>query len=206
MFRFTKTAMIFADKVRAGHIVKVDNKFYKVTGSSRSQKGQLAASYNVKATDVFSGKFKEFSVSQSHDFTEVRFERVRMLFSGFDDDDMACFVYPEHTAEAGKEVNLKGDSLPDGQQKFLACGMPVDILHLFDDAEDGAKDQWIDIHVPSSYNYTVEKIAVKGLYKMAHLAECDGLVSVPDAVQVGDTIKVILKPDGTASFGGRVGA
>ena len=148
------------------------------------------------------GKFKEFTVSQSHDFAEVRYERVRLLFSGFDDLDFACFVYPEHSAEAGKEVNIKGDSLPEGQQKYLACGMPIDILHLFND-EDETKDQWIDINMPSSYTYTVEKVAIKGLYKMAHLVECDGLVSVPDAVQVGDAIKVVLKPDGTASFSGR---
>lgn len=50
----------------------------------------------------------------------------------------------------------------------------------------------------------MEKIVVKGLYKMASLVECDGVIGVNDTIQPGDKIKVVIKQDGTAAFGGRV--
>lgn len=189
--------------MRAGIILKIDKRHYRVVGSTRSQKGQNAASFNVKLVEVGTGRKKEVTAAQGHDFEEARAERVRLLFSGFDDDDQACFVYPEHSQLAGTEVNLPGDSLPDLQQQFLCCGMPVDALHILPDEDANTEEKWCEVMMPSSYNYTVEQINMKGLYKMAVLKECDGTVSVNDTVQIGEVIKVILKPDGTASFGGR---
>lgn len=196
---------IFSDKLRAGMIITIDKKYYRVMANTRSQKGQNAASYNIKLTEVGSAKKKEVTASQGHDFQEVRAERVRLLFSGFDDDDKACFVFPEHSSDAGKEVNIQGDSLPDIQQKFLAVGMPVDVLHIVPEEEDGkeGKDIWSEVVMPSSYNFTVEKISLKGMYKMASFVECDGIISVNDSVQLGEKVKVIIKPDGTATFGGK---
>ncbi|ESL09890.1 hypothetical protein TRSC58_02385 [Trypanosoma rangeli SC58] len=197
---------VFADKTRAGMIFLIDKRFYRVVGNTRSQKGQNAASFNIKLVEVGTGRKKEVTAGQGHDFAQVRAERVRLLFSGFDDDDVACFVYPEHTADAGKEVNIPGDSLPEVQQKFLSCGMPVDVLHIVPDEDDApdAKDIWAEVVMPSSYTYTVEKISLKGMYKMASFKECDGLVSVNESVQINDKVKVMIKPDGTAAFGGRV--
>lgn len=91
--------------------------------------------------------------------------------------------------------------------------MPVDVLHIIpdnDDVGDGdvnaqdAKEIWAEVNIPTSYTYTVEKIVLKGLYKMASLVECDGMIGVNDTIQPGDKIKVIIKQDGTAAFGGRV--
>ncbi|KAG8345684.1 hypothetical protein TRVL_03484 [Trypanosoma vivax] len=196
---------VFSDKVRAGMILKVDKRYYRVLANTRSQKGQNAASFNIKLTEVGTGRKKEVTAGHGHDFSEVRSERVRLLFSGFDDDDMACFVYPEHSSEAGKEINIPGDSLPEVQQKFLCCGMPVDVLHIIPDEDEshGEEDRWAEVVMPSSYIYTVEKLTLKGMYKMASFVECDGLLSVNDSVQVNDKVKVMIKPDGTAAFGGR---
>lgn len=194
---------IFADKVRAGTILRIDKKHYRVIGCTRSQKGQNAASFNVKLVEVGTGRKKEVTAAQGHDFEEARAERVRLLFSGFDNDDQACFVYPEHSQLAGTEVNLAAESLPDTTQQFLCCGMPVDLLHILPDEDLNQEEKWCEVMMPSSYNYTVEQINMKGLYKMAVLKECDGTVSVNDTVQIGEMIKVILKTDGTASFGGR---
>lgn len=188
-------------------VLRVDKKVYRVVANTRSQKGQNAASFNIKLTEVGTSRKKEVTAGQGHDFTEVRAERLRLLFSGFDDDDMACFVFPEHSPDAGKEVNLPGDSLPEVQQKFLACGMPVDILHIIPDEDvPDEKEIWTEVTMPSSYVYTVEKLTLKGLYKMASFVECDGTVSVNDQIQLGDKIKLIIKPDGTVSFGGRANA
>ena len=201
-FKATPNLHIFADKIRAGHIFKEANKIWRVLGNSRSQKGQMSATYNIKVAEIGNPlKTKEIRSSQGHDFPEVRCEKTKLLFSGFDDDDFACFVFPEHHSEAGKEVNIKGDSLPETHQKFLACGMPVDLLHVLPDEEDGVKEMWTEVSLPSSHTYTVEKIQLKGMYKMAVLEECDGTISVTDAVQIGDKIKVTIKPDGTAQFG-----
>lgn len=198
---------VFADKVRAGMILMVDKRFYRVLANTRSQKGQNAASFNIKLVEVGTARRKEVTAGQGHDFEEVRAERVRLLFSGFDDDDFACFVYPEHSTQAGEEVNLPGTSLPETQQQFLCCGMPCDILHISpDDENPDDKGIWSEVVMPSSYVYTVEKITLKGLYKMASLVECDGTISVNDQIQLGDKIKVVIKPDGTATFGGRATA
>mmetsp|Transcript_61896 Transcript_61896/g.71987 ORF Transcript_61896/g.71987 Transcript_61896/m.71987 type:complete len:228 (+) Transcript_61896:67-750(+) len=198
---------IFSDKVRAGMILQLDKRFFRVVANARSQKGQNAASYNIKLSEVGTGKKKEVTAGQGHDFTEVKAERVRLLFSGFDDNDMACFVFPEHAAEAGKEINIPGDSLPDVQQKFLCTGMPVDLLHIMPDEEvvEGEKgsDFWSEVVMPTSWNYTVEKVTLKGMYKMASFIECDGLVSVNDSVQLGEKIKIVIRPDGTAAFSGK---
>lgn len=196
---------VFSDKVRAGMVLGVDKRYYRVMANTRSQKGQNAASYNIKLAEVGTGKRKEVTAGQGHDFTEIRCERVRLIFSGFDDDDKACFVYPEHASEAGKEVNIPGDSLPELQQKYLCVAMPVDVLHIMPEDESGtvAEDLWSEVIMPSSYAYTVEKITLKGLYKMASFVECDGLVSVNDGVQALEKIRVMFKPDGTAAFGGK---
>ena len=204
-------------------ILTVDRKYYRVTANTRAQKGQLAASFNVKLVEIGSGKKKEVTAAQGHDFQEVRSERIRLLFSGFDDDDMACFVYPEHSADAGKEINLPGDSLPEIHQKFLCCGMPVDVLHITLDEDEVKKDAasttgkpaaastgsntstdiWCEVLMPTSYVYTVEKLVLKGMYKMAAFEECDGMVSVNDSVQTKDKIKISLRLDGTAVFAGK---
>ncbi|GET89272.1 hypothetical protein, conserved [Leishmania tarentolae] len=202
----TQQRGVFADKVRAGMVLRVDKRVYRVVANTRSQKGQNAASFNIKLTEVGTSRKKEVTAGQGHDFTEVRAERVRLLFSGFDDDDFACFVFPSHSPDAGKEVNIPGDSLPEVQQKFLACAMPVDILHIIPDDDTSEKEMWTEITMPSSYIYTVEKITLKGLYKMAAFVECDGTVSVNDQIQIGERIKVVIKPDGTVSFGGRANA
>ncbi|KAG5500243.1 hypothetical protein JIQ42_04578 [Leishmania sp. Namibia] len=194
---------VFADKVRAGMVLRVDKRVYRVVANTRSQKGQNAASFNIKLTEVGTSRKKEMTAGQGHDLTEVRAERVRLLFSGFDDDDFACFVFPAHSPDAGKEVNIPGDSLPEVQQQFLACGMPVDILHIIPDEDSSDKEMWTEITMPSSYVYTVDKITLKGLYKMASFVECDGTVSVTDQIQLGEKIKVVIKPDGTVAFGGR---
>lgn len=200
---FASQRSVFADKVRAGMILKVDKKHFRVVGCTRSQKGQNAASFNIKLSEVNTGRKKEVTAAQGHDFEETRAERVRLLFSGFDDDDFACFVYPEHSSEAGKEINLPGSSLPEQQQLFLCCGMPVDLLHILADEDAQEEERWCEVMLPNSYAYTVEQLQMKGMYKMAVLKECDGTVSVNDTVQIGDKIKVVLKLDGTASFGGR---
>nr|CCC89660.1 conserved hypothetical protein [Trypanosoma congolense IL3000] len=196
---------VFSDRVRAGMILKVDKKYYRVLANTRSQKGQNAASFNIKLTEVGTGRRKEVTAGHGHDFAEARAERVRLLFSGFDDEDLACFVYPEHSSDAGKEVNIPGDSLPEVQQQFLCCGMPVDVLHITpeEDESPGEKEIWAEVVMPSSYVYTVDKLTLKGMYKMASFVECDGLISVNDSVQVNDKVKVLIKPDGTAAFGGR---
>lgn len=200
-FRATPSLFLFADKIRAGHIFKDQNKLWRVLSNTRSQKGQLAATYNIKAAEVGNAvKTKDFRANQGHDFPEVRTEKIRLLFSGFDDDDFACFVFPEHHSDAGKEINIKGDSLPEQHQKFLACGMSVDVLHVLPDEDDGVKEMWTEVSLPSSHVYTVEKIQLKGMYKMGLLEECDGTVSVTDAVQIGDKIKINLKTDGTSQF------
>ncbi len=58
--------------------------------------------------------------------------------------------------------------------------------------------------MPSNIEATVERLSAKGIYKIATFKECDGDVTVTDNVQLGDKIKVIVRPDGTASFGGKV--
>ncbi|KPA79658.1 putative mitochondrial hypothetical protein [Leptomonas pyrrhocoris] len=198
---------VFADKVRAGMVLRVDKKVFRVVANTRSQKGQNAASFNIKLTEVGTARKKEVTAGQGHDFSEVRAERIRLLFSGFDDDDFACFVFPEHSPDAGKEINIPADSLPEVQQKFLACGMPTDVLHIIPDEDvQDDKEVWTEITMPSSYVYTVEKLTLKGLYKMASFVECDGTVSVNDQIQLGDKVKLVIKPDGTVSFGGRASA
>lgn len=189
-------------------ILRVDKRFWRVIGNSRSQKGQNAASYNIKLAEVGTGRKKEVTAGQGHDFPEVRAERVRLLFSGFDDLDQACFVFPEHSSDAGKEVNVPATSLPEIQQQFLCVGMPIDILHIMPEDDDGKEEQdiWAEVIMPTSYTYTVEKIALKGLYKMASFVECDGVVSVNDTVQLNEKVKVMMRPDGTAAFGGRASA
>ncbi|CCW64360.1 unnamed protein product [Phytomonas sp. EM1] len=201
----TAARWIFADKIRAGMVLKVDKRIYRVTASTRSQKGQNAASFNVKLAEVGSGRKKEVTAGQGHDFEEVRATRVRLLFSGFDDDDAACFVFPQHSSEAGREILLPASSLPEIQQNFLCCGMPVDLLRVLPDSDKPEESEiWMEPVMPSSYVYTVERITLKGLYKMASLVECDGVISVNDSVQIGEKVKVVLKPDGTAAFGGRI--
>ncbi|CCW70965.1 unnamed protein product [Phytomonas sp. Hart1] len=194
---------VFADKVRAGMILKLDARLYRVVASTRSQKGQNAASFNLKLHELGAGgRKKEVSAAQGHDFREIQAQRVRLWFSGFDDHDDGCFVFPPHHAEAGREVNLPAQTLPALSQDFLCCGMPVDLLHVHADDEEGGAI-WTEPLLPSSFVYTVERIAMKGLYRMAALVECDGMVSVNDQVQIGEKIKVLLRPDGTAAFGGR---
>ena len=207
---FDSSRAIFADKVRAGNIVKDQGKYWRVVSNSRSQKGQGAASYHLKVSDVLSGKKKEFTSPANKDFPEARTERLKLLFSGFDDDDMACFVYPQHHNLAGQEINIPGTSLSDQLQKWLACGMPVDMLHIMGDDDEvvmtgGATttDHYCDIMIPSNYVYTVERLGIKGMYKLAFFEECDGSVTVSDNVQIGDKVKVTLRNDGTAGFGGK---
>ena len=202
---------IFADKVRAGHILKDQGKYWRCVSNSKSQKGQGAASFNLRLCDVATQKIRDAIAPPGKDFPEARTERLKMLFSGFDESDMACFVYPQHAALAGKEVNIPATTLSETLQKFLACGMPVDILHIHGDEEEAAasggaamSDLYCDLVMPSNYIYTIEKVGIKGMYKLAFFVECDGSVTVSDNVQVGDKIKVVIRPDGTASFAGKL--
>ncbi|CAD2217348.1 Elongation factor P (EF-P) KOW-like domain containing protein, putative [Angomonas deanei] len=59
---------IFADKVRAGMVLMVDKRYYRVLANTRSQKGQTAASFNIKLTEVGTGRKKEVTAGQGHDF------------------------------------------------------------------------------------------------------------------------------------------
>jgi translation elongation factor P/translation initiation factor 5A len=196
---------IFADKLKIGSIVQVDKRIWRVSSTGRSQKGQGVASFHIRLTELRTDKKKEMAVPAGVDFPEVKYERVKLLFSGFDDDDNACFVYPQHTVQAGKEVNVPATSLQEHHQKFLCVGMPVDLLHVMPEDEEG-DEMWAELNIPTGYDYTVDKLSMKGMYKMASFKECDGMVSVSDAVQPGDRIKVIIRPDGTASFNGKVGS
>lgn len=202
---------LVADRLRAGHIIKDQNKYWRVISNGRSQKGQGAASYHLKCAEVVGGKVREFTVPPGKDFPEARTERLKLLFSGFDDDDRACFVFPQHASNAGQEVNIPAASLSEQQQKYLCCGMPVDILHIQGDEEEAAAsggdkstDIYCDIMMPSSYVYTVEKLGIKGMYKIAHFVEADGNVTVSEHVQPGDKIKVVIRSDGTSSFQGKI--
>lgn len=195
---------IFADKLKVGAVIRLDKRVWRLVSTGKSQKGQGVAQYHLKFAEINTDKKKEIAVSATVDFPEVRYERVKLLFSGFDDDDNACFVYPQHSNSAGKEVNLPATKLQEHHQKFLACGMPVDLLHIIPEEDDGLDEIWGELNVPTNYEYTVEKLTMKGLYKMAVLKECDGMVSVSDVVQPNDRIKVIVRPDGTASFNGKV--
>lgn len=216
---------IFADKIRAGNIIKEQGRYYRCISNSRVQKGQGAASYHMKLHEVLTGKQKDMSAPSGKDFPEARTERLKVLFSGFDDDDNACFVYPQHSAQAGQEINIPGSTLPDHLQKWLACAMPVDMLHLMGDdddtttapapteggagakanagAADANKSHYCDIMIPTNYVYTVERLGIKGMYKLAYFEECDGSITVSDNVQIGDKLKVVLRGDGTAGFGGK---
>jgi translation elongation factor P/translation initiation factor 5A len=195
---------IYADRVRAGNIVRAEKKFWRVVSNTRSQKGQNAATYHLKMSEVPGDRKKEMSASQSTDFPEARYERLKLLFSGFDDDDFACFVYPQHATNAGEEINIAGAKLPEYQQKYLSTGMPVDMLHVFGDEDEQEPDIFCDIQLPTTNTYTVEKLSLKGMYKMASFVECDGSCSVSDVVQPGDKVRVVVRQDGSASFNGKL--
>eukprot|EP00758_Cryptobia_borreli_P012663 Tbor_TRINITY_DN5766_c2_g4::TRINITY_DN5766_c2_g4_i2::g.19733::m.19733 len=136
MFKRSLPIRIFADKLCPGQIITQDKRYWRVLSNQRSQEGQVSANYNIKVQEVGGIKQKDITASQGFDFTEVKYEKVRLLFSGFDENDYACFVYPEHHANSGKEVNIKGESLSEGLQKFLAVGMPSDLLHIITDDDD----------------------------------------------------------------------
>ena len=193
---------IMVDRAKTGLLCLLDKKLWRLNSVSKSQKGQGAAAFNIKLTELGGTRKKDMnSLPQSYDLPEVRYERVKLLFSGYDDDDNACFVYPQHSANAGEEVNIPATKLSEQHQQFLAVGMPVDIMHIGADEEMGISELWTDVNVPTSYEYTVENLRMKGMYKMAVLKECDGLVSVTDNIQPGDKIKVTIRPDGKCSFG-----
>jgi hypothetical protein len=59
---------------------------------------------------------------------------------------------------------------------------------------------WTELNIPTNYEYTVEGFTMKGVYKMANLKECDGVVSVSDNIQPGDKIRITLRTDGKAAF------
>ena len=201
---FGQQRQITADRLRAGTLVRYEKKTYRVQASAKSQKGQGAASFTVRMVEMESGKKKEVSsIPPSFDFPEVRAQRVKLLFSGFDDDDNACFVFPQHSPQAGEEVNIPATSLSEQHQKFLAVGMPVDILHIPEDEETQQKEKWTELSIPTNYQFTVENLHMKGMYKMASLKECDGVVSVTDNIQPNDQIKVTIRHDGTSSFAGK---
>lgn len=201
--RFEQKRDIYADKLRAGHILRIDKKYYRVISNGRSQKGQSTASFHCKMVEIGNNeRTKEVISNQTQDFVEARFERLRLLFSGFDDDDNACFVYPQHSNEAGREVNIPASKLPEVQQKFLAVMMPCDVLHIFAESDDEA-DYYGEVMMPTNWAYSVEKVRMKGMYKMAVFNECDGEITVGDQVGPGDKVKVIIRPDGSASFSGK---
>ena len=200
------------DKVRAGHIVVVDNKAWRVQQAAKSQKGQTGVTFKLKMKLVGGDKVKDVTAQQQTDLPEPPYERLKLLFSGFDDDDNACFVYPQHSAKAGQEVNIPASSLPQLHQDWLACGMPVDIMHIFGgDGEDadvklaGLKEFWGEAQLPGNYTYSVDKITMKAMTRHASFEECDGSIAVTDVVQPSDKVKVNLRTsDGGATFGGKV--
>ena len=203
---------ISGDKVRAGHIICVENKAWRVTQAAKSQKGQMGVTFKIKAKQVGSDRMKELTAQPQTDYPEVPYERLKLLFSGFDDDDNACFVHPQHSAKAGKEVNIPANQLPELHQNFLAVGMPVDVMHIFGgDSEEGADAKlaglpefYGEVTMPGNYTYTCEKIQMKAMTRHATFEECDGTVSVTDVIQPGDKVKVNLRhQEGAATFGGK---
>jgi translation elongation factor P/translation initiation factor 5A len=128
---FGQCRSVFMEKARAGMLVKYDKRIWRIASVTKAQKGQGAATFHVKLNELDSERKKEMSsVAASFDFPEVRYERVKFLFSGYDDDDNACFVYPQHSSKSGQEVNLPASKLKEQHQQFLAVGMPVDMLHI----------------------------------------------------------------------------
>jgi translation elongation factor P/translation initiation factor 5A len=198
---FGQCRSVFTEKARAGMLVKYDKRIWRIASVTKAQKGQGAATFHVKLNELDSERKKEMSsVAASFDFPEVRYERVKFLFSGYDDDDNACFVYPQHSSKSGQEVNLPASKLKEQHQQFLAVGMPVDMLHIGGEDEDDTKEVWTELNIPTNYEYTVEGFTMKGVYKMANLKECDGVVSVSDNIQPGDKIRITLRTDGKAAF------
>lgn len=205
MFRRTLMPSIFADRLRIGHIVKYEGKFWRVAKALRTQKGKNNASIHLKLDELIVGlgaRSKEISMGANQDVQEASYSRLRMVFSGFDDDDNACFVYPQDSVKSGQEINIPAVHLTPTQQNFLSVRMPCDLLQITDEGEDGGKEIYPEVKIPDSGIYTVERITAKAMFKFATLKECDGQVTVTDVIQPGDKIKVIIRVDG-GSFGGR---
>eukprot|EP00758_Cryptobia_borreli_P012662 Tbor_TRINITY_DN5766_c2_g4::TRINITY_DN5766_c2_g4_i1::g.19732::m.19732 len=152
MFKRSLPIRIFADKLCPGQIITQDKRYWRVLSNQRSQEGQVSANYNIKVQEVGGIKQKDITASQDFDFTEVKYEKVTLLFSRFDQNDYACFVYPEHHANSGKKVNIKCESLPEDLRKFLTLGMPCDLLHIITDEDDddnnnNNKDVWTELTI-----------------------------------------------------------
>ncbi|KNH05467.1 trans-sialidase [Perkinsela sp. CCAP 1560/4] len=210
---------IAADKVRAGHIVRYDKNFWRVGSAKRSQKGKNAAVIGLTLDGLGTKggiscygntKTKVVSVSCGVEFEEANYTRLKVLFSGFDENDMACFVFPIDSMDHGKEINIPGTALLEQHQNFLCVRMPCDLLRVIDDRAgadaDAGKENYIypEMTLPNNYVYTVDKITTRNGYKFATFVECDGSVTVTDSIQPGMQVKVILRSDGTGgSFGGR---
>ena len=126
---------ILSDRIRSGQIVKLEKRFFRVVSNTRSQKGQNAASFHIKLAEVGTTRTKSLTANSGTDYNEAHYERLKLLFSGFDNDDFGCFVYPQHTQQAGKEVNIPAKELSELQQKYLCVGMPVEVLHIMDEDE-----------------------------------------------------------------------
>jgi translation elongation factor P/translation initiation factor 5A len=194
---------VTADKARAGAIIRLDNKLWRIISSVKSQKGQMSTSYGIRLVNIVDPtRTKELTCPPSQDLSDARYERVRTLFSGFDDVDNACFVYPETSALAGTEINIKATSLPLWQQQWLAVRMNVDVLRVFGESEDDP-DWFGDIIIPTNWTFTIEKLRMKGMYKLASFVECDAELTVPDSANLGDRVKVVIRTDGTASYNGK---
>ncbi len=163
----------------------------------------MSTSYGIRLVNIVDPtRTKELTCPPSQDLSDARYERVRTLFSGFDDVDNACFVYPETSALAGTEINIKATSLPLWQQQWLAVRMNVDVLRVFGESEDDP-DWFGDIIIPTNWTFTIEKLRMKGMYKLASFVECDAELTVPDSANLGDRVKVVIRTDGTASYNGK---
>ena len=207
-----------ADRCRAGAVIKYDKAFWRVAEAKRSQKGKNAAviSLHLEGLGVKGGistysnsRVKTISTSCGTEIEEANYTRLRVLFSGFDDEDNACFVFPPDSIDHGKEINIRGVDLTEQHQNFLAVRMPCDLLCVHDIAKDSDeansdKAMYPELTLPPHYNYTVDNVTSRNGYRFATFAECDGSITVTDSIQPGMQVKVILRADGTGgSFGGR---
>ena len=215
---FAQHRHMAADRARAGAVVKYDKAFWRISAANRSQKGKNAAviSLSLEGLGTKGGistygntRSKTITTSCSTEIEEAHFSRLKVLFSGFDDNDMACFVFPPDSIDHGKEINIPGDALMEQHQNFLAVRMPCDLLCVQDDRKDTDDSNtenaiYPELTLPVNYVYTVDKVTSRNGYRFATFAECDGSVTVTDSIQPGMQIKVILRSDGTGgSFGGR---
>ena len=180
---------VTAERVKPGMLVRYENKHWRILKSSRSQKGKNVASMHVRLSCLSKGSVgrgKELTLNPTQDLPEANSERLKVYFSGYDDDDNACFVFPPDSIHHGKEINIPASELSETHQNFLAVRMPCDLLRIND--EENEKEFYPELTIPVNYVYTTEKVFSRGMFKFATFEECDGQVTVTDAVQAGTKV------------------